>query len=670
MSRAVQVLIPAAFGVALVAYGMHVAAHPLGEEARQQCLTDRKGPYFTTYGNRIGFGPIVDGTLCMLFGFFNNICRTLVGKALGTIFASIMFPGMAVTLLGANGRPAAIAFQIAVVALGQLVSIGVALSAIWLPAFWLSLQHPQSTVSSKPAASPAAVATALGLSLVLAFGMSLPTFVVTASHPIWIWANLVFQLFPLALVPVLFATGPAKDARTAQNKIPYANLLNTVGLVSAPLWWTGVVQALLDFKLPGIEEGKDLSGHLLSPLFLSTLQKPVLPLRLRPTLAVEFNEGARFLVFDMLAVISTMTAGVMLHARSPKSVPGAFSLPRYVLLALVGGPGLAFASYWAQIYRHESAQRKKTETFTQSVTQYRKRFDKEDEQDKSAAEAWHEKRKENAARMADEYYDFATQAFLSNWSPSFHYTPFSPQHQTLREAQAFYQHRLALFLQLQPTDLVLDVGCGIGGPALEIARLTGCKVIGCTFIRADFCCLPFPDNTFDAAFAIEATCHAADLAAVYKEIARVVKKNQKRNCCAISEWVLTPTFDATNLEHVRVRHRIERGNGLANLPTLAHARHAFRAAGFHMTHSEDFARHFDYVYHSTASHDDLGQNDQLLLQGLPPPPRLYPQGVTGAMETMKDAVDGVREGGELGILSPAWWLIGTCAEAADAKGGA
>ncbi|RMZ88785.1 hypothetical protein DV736_g3983, partial [Chaetothyriales sp. CBS 134916] len=360
MSRAVQVLIPAAVGVALVAYGMHVAAHPLGEETRQQCLTDRKGPYFTTYGNRFGFGTIVDGVLCILLAFFNNICRTLVGKALGTIFASVMFPGIAVILLGTNGRPAAVSFQIAVVALGQLISIGAALSAIWLPGFWRSLQASQSTVSSKRAASPAAVATVLGLSLVLAFGMSLPTFIVTASHPIWIWANIVFQLFPLALVPVLFATGPAKDARTAQNKAPYANLLSTMGPVSAVLWWTGVAQALLDFNLPAIEEGKNLSGHLLSPLFLSTLQLPVLPLRLRPTLAIEFNEGARFLLFDMLAVISTMTAGVVLHARSPKSVSGAFSLPRYVFLALVGGPGLAFASYWAQIYRHESAKHVKT----------------------------------------------------------------------------------------------------------------------------------------------------------------------------------------------------------------------------------------------------------------------------------------------------------------------
>ncbi|RMZ80035.1 hypothetical protein DV738_g3010, partial [Chaetothyriales sp. CBS 135597] len=515
MSRIVQVLIPAAIGVGLVVYGMNVASYPLGEETQQQCLTDRKGPYFTEYGDRLGLGPTIDGTMCTLFAMFNSIARTLVGKALGTIFASVLFPAMAVALL----------------------------------------------------------ATTLGFSLFLGLLMSLPTFVVTTSNPNWIWANIFFHIFPLALVPVLFATGPAKDSQTAQNKLPYTNLLRGLGWAAGLLWWMGIMQALLDYNLPAIDEGKELSHNLISPLFLSGMGLPALPPRLRPSLAAEFNEGARFLLFDMLAVISTLVASVAIHSSSPKGISASFSLSRFIVLLLVGGPGLAFSFYWAEVYR---------------LDQYRRWFHITDEQDQDgAAEAQREQRKENAAAIADEY------AFLSNWSPSFHYTPFSPQHQTLREAQTFYQHRLAVFLKLQPTDLVLDVGCGVGGPALEIARLVGCTVVGvsinqrqidiaraearrqglgdgdgddhdhdntnsgctrghCTFVRADFSHLPFPDNTFDAAFAIEATCHAANLTAVYREIARV---------------------------HVRVRERIERGNGVASLPTSTQAHDAFRAAG-------------------------------------------------------------------------------------------
>jgi sterol 24-C-methyltransferase len=42
-------------------------------------------------------------------------------------------------------------------------------------------------------------------------------------------------------------------------------------------------------------------------------------------------------------------------------------------------------------------------------------------------------------------------------------------------------------------------------------------------VQGDFMKLPFPDNSFDACFAIESTCHAPDRAGVYSEILRVLK---------------------------------------------------------------------------------------------------------------------------------------------------
>lgn len=73
----------------------------------------------------------------------------------------------------------------------------------------------------------------------------------------------------------------------------------------------------------------------------------------------------------------------------------------------------------------------------------------------------------------------------------------------------FYEHRLALLMGLRPGMKVLDVGCGIGGPAREIAKFVGCEIVGisinqmqidraihltaqaglsdkCTFVRGDF----------------------------------------------------------------------------------------------------------------------------------------------------------------------------------------
>jgi sterol 24-C-methyltransferase len=128
---------------------------------------------------------------------------------------------------------------------------------------------------------------------------------------------------------------------------------------------------------------------------------------------------------------------------------------------------------------------------------------------------------------------------------------------------------------------VLDVGCGVGGPARNIARFSGAHVTGlnnndfqvrwrrgggegrglllqrcaarhrpthpptpfwlrqvgratikahkegldslCRFMKGDFMAIPAPDASFDAAFAIEATCHAPDRVGVFSEVFRVLK---------------------------------------------------------------------------------------------------------------------------------------------------
>ncbi|KIW16215.1 hypothetical protein PV08_06266 [Exophiala spinifera] len=219
-----------------------------------------------------------------------------------------------------------------------------------------------------------------------------------------------------------------------------------------------------------------------------------------------------------------------------------------------------------------------------------------------------------AAQVSDSYYEFATAAYETNWSTRFHYAPFSPA-DTLHSAQCFYEHRIALLMGLRPGMRVLDVGCGIGGPAREIARFTGCEVVGisinqtqidraiqltareglmdkCTFVRGDFLNIPFRSDIFDAAFAIEATCHAPSLKTVYAEICRVLKPG---GVCLVSEWVMTPRFDRSNARHVEMRTRIERGNGVVNLRTSVEAREAMVSSGFDLVHEEDFAGYYDYL---------------------------------------------------------------------------
>lgn len=104
---------------------------------------------------------------------------------------------------------------------------------------------------------------------------------------------------------------------------------------------------------------------------------------------------------------------------------------------------------------------------------------------------------------------------------------------------------LADFMELRAGMHLLDVGCGIGGPARYFAE-RGCQVTGIdlteefvrvaesltrivkldhnvSFRQASALELPFNPGTFDGAYEIHAGMNIADKAAVCREVARVLK---------------------------------------------------------------------------------------------------------------------------------------------------
>jgi ubiquinone/menaquinone biosynthesis C-methylase UbiE len=104
---------------------------------------------------------------------------------------------------------------------------------------------------------------------------------------------------------------------------------------------------------------------------------------------------------------------------------------------------------------------------------------------------------------------------------------------------------LAEFMQLRPGMHLLDVGCGIGGPARYFAE-RGCQVTAVDlteefvlvamsltrmvkleqkvkFRQASALELPFASATFDGAYEIHVGMNLADKAGVFREVARVLK---------------------------------------------------------------------------------------------------------------------------------------------------
>jgi SAM-dependent methyltransferase len=105
---------------------------------------------------------------------------------------------------------------------------------------------------------------------------------------------------------------------------------------------------------------------------------------------------------------------------------------------------------------------------------------------------------------------------------------------------------LAAALSLDPTDHVLDVGSGLGGPARCVAAEHACRVTGVDlneryvevarmltertglsdrvhFEQADALQLPFKDQTFDHAMTIHVAMNIRDRAGLYGSIHRVLK---------------------------------------------------------------------------------------------------------------------------------------------------
>ena len=149
------------------------------------------------------------------------------------------------------------------------------------------------------------------------------------------------------------------------------------------------------------------------------------------------------------------------------------------------------------------------------------------------------------ADLVNSYYNLATDFYEWGWGQSFHFAE-KLAGEDFNGSITRHEYYLAARLGVAPTDDVLDCGCGIGGPLRNIGRFTGAKVTGvtlnqyqvdrgnalckqvqldprCRLVQADFHKLPFPDNSFNHCYSIEACCHSPDRADVYREIFRVLK---------------------------------------------------------------------------------------------------------------------------------------------------
>lgn len=222
-------------------------------------------------------------------------------------------------------------------------------------------------------------------------------------------------------------------------------------------------------------------------------------------------------------------------------------------------------------------------------------------------------RLKDAAEINKHFYDLVTDFYLHAWGKMFHFGA-RKKGEGLKDSLIRHELFLADKLELSEEDQCLDIGCGVGGPMINIAKKTNARITGinnntyqikkgegflkkdilhttCSFVECDWMDIPLPNESFDKAYTIEATCHAADKRVdVYKEINRLLKPDA---LFAGYDWVLTGHYDVNNPLHRKLKHEIEIGNGILNLNFTQDVTKALEQAGFEVLECCDKAEECD-----------------------------------------------------------------------------
>ena len=285
------------------------------------------------------------------------------------------------------------------------------------------------------------------------------------------------------------------------------------------------------------------------------------------------------------------------------------------------------------------------------------------------------------------YYDLVTDFYEYGWGRSFHFAPRVPG-ESFKESIARHERNLAQVLELGPGMVVADLGCGVGGPLLEIARYSGARIVGVNsnayqleharklteeaglahlaeYMHCDFLNVDAPDNSFDAVYAIEATCCAPDKPSIYGEILRLLKPG---GLFGAYEYCLTDRFDASNPHHLKIKADIELGGGLLEIEHTQTIDDALRSVGFEVLETRDLTLHTGpsipwyqplvgsglslAAFRGSRVGRWVTHNTLRALETL----HIVPQGTVQVSRILNLCADAMVEAGRLGIFSPMYFI--------------
>ena len=281
------------------------------------------------------------------------------------------------------------------------------------------------------------------------------------------------------------------------------------------------------------------------------------------------------------------------------------------------------------------------------------------------------------------YYNLVTDFFEYGWGRSFHFAP-RAYGESFKASLTRHEHNLAKVLELSPEMVVADLGCGIGGPLIEIARFSGAKIVGVNinayqlerarkladeaelpnraeFLHCDFLNVEASDESFDAVYSIEATCCAPDKLSIYGEAYRLLKPGAR---FAAYEYCMTERFDPDDALHRQLKEDIQLGGGLLIIDDKQTVDEALREVGFEVLETRDLVEQPEPTipwyeplvgsgisfasFRSSRIGRWVTHSSLWVLETL----RIVPQGSVQVSEKLNLCAAAMVEAGRLGIFTP------------------
>lgn len=286
------------------------------------------------------------------------------------------------------------------------------------------------------------------------------------------------------------------------------------------------------------------------------------------------------------------------------------------------------------------------------------------------------------AQKVNAFYDVATDITQSAWSQSLHFAPLK-QGESLEHAIARHQDLMIEKLRLDQSKHVADVGCGIGGPMRRVANQSGAKVLlinnhqrqlerakklnkeanvdhlaeyqQCNFLDMN----SIPENTFDAAYAIESTMHASDKILAFEQINRILKPGGLFWC---QEFALTDLYDDNNPTHQVAVKELAAAIALGEVFRAEQIGVGLEQAGFKVLDYQDFALEsevpwyapFKGGYESSLTSLQVSpfrRSLVLLSARIAEFVRAVPKGTVDLVKFLDEGAEAYTKAGELGIAT-------------------